>query len=85
MYKIDVGGRYSFANDKATLSLRFNDVLDTMKSAFESDYAPSKGQFKWESQSIFVGLNFMFGGGKNAVLQRKQRKNDTNQGGGGMF
>jgi hypothetical protein len=28
MYKIDAGGRYSFLNDKATVSLRFNDVFN---------------------------------------------------------
>ncbi len=85
MYKIDVGGRYSFAKDKATVSLRFNDVFDTMKFRFDSDYPPSRGQFKWESQSLFVGLNYMFGAGKNRELQRRQRESNTSQGGGGMF
>ncbi len=85
MYKMDVGGRYSFAKDKATLSVRFNDVFDTMRFRFDSDYPPSKGEFKWESQSVFVGLNYMFGAGKNRELQRKQRESNTSQGGGGMF
>ena len=85
MYKVDAGGRYTFANDKATVSLRFNDIFNTMKFAFESDYRPSKGQFKWESQSLFISFNYMFGTGKNAALQRKQREENTNQGGGGMF
>ncbi len=85
MYKIDMGGRYSFAKDKATLSVRFNDIFDTMRFRFESDYPPSKGEFKWESQSVFVGLNYMFGTGKNRELQRKQREDNTSQGGGGMF
>jgi hypothetical protein len=35
MYKIDAGGRYSFLNDKATVSLRFNDVFNTMKAGFD--------------------------------------------------
>ncbi|RZJ36112.1 MAG: TonB-dependent receptor [Flavobacterium sp.] len=85
MYKMDIGGRYSFANDKATFSVRFNDVFDTMKFAFNGDYPPSKGQFKWESQSLFLSFNYMFGAGKNSALQRKQREDNTNQGGGGMF
>jgi outer membrane receptor protein involved in Fe transport len=86
MYKIDAGGRYSFLKDKATLSVRFNDIFDTMKAGFygENPY-PQVGQFSWESQSVYVGFNYMFGAGKNKSLQRKQRDNNTKQDGGGLF
>lgn len=86
MYKIDAGGRYSFFKDKATLSLRFNDIFDTMKFSFDGDNPyPQRGEFSWESQSVYVGFNYMFGAGKNRALQRKQREDNTKQGGGGLF
>lgn len=86
MYKIDAGGRYSFLKDKATLSVRFNDIFDTMKAGFYGDNPyPQTGQFTWESQSVYVGFNYMFGTGKNKSLQRKQRDSNTKEGGGGLF
>ena len=86
MYKIDAGGRYSFLKDKATLSVRFNDIFDTMKAGFYGDNPyPQTGQFTWESQSVYVGFNYMFGTGKKKSLQRKQRDSNTKEGGGGLF
>ncbi len=85
MYKIDMGGRYSMLNNKLTFSLRFNDVFNTMKYAFDSQNPyPSSGRFGWESQSLYFGINYMFGGGKNRAMQRKYREDNTKQG-GGMF
>ena len=86
MYKIDAGGRYSFLNDKATLSVRYNDIFNTMKAGFYGDNPyPQVGQFTWESQSVYVGFTYMFGAGKNKSLQRKQRDSNTKEGGGGLF
>jgi hypothetical protein len=86
MYKVDAGGRYSFLKDKATLSIRFNDIFHTQRFAFEGDAPyPQKGQFTWESHSIYVGFNYSFGAGKNRALQRKQHDDNTVQGSGGMF
>jgi outer membrane receptor protein involved in Fe transport len=86
MYKIDAGARYSFLKDKATLSVRFNDIFNTQEFGFEGDVPyPQTGRFGWESHSVYVGFNYMFGAGKNRALQRKQRENDTQQGGGGFF
>ncbi|WP_306353484.1 TonB-dependent receptor domain-containing protein [Flavobacterium sp. '19STA2R22 D10 B1'] len=86
MKKIDVGGRYSLLKDKLTMSVRFNDVFNSMKYAFDSQNPyPQRGQFTWESQSVFIGINYLFGGGKNRSLQRKQRDDNTKQGSGGMF
>jgi outer membrane receptor protein involved in Fe transport len=86
MYKIDAGARYSFLKDKATLSVRFNDIFDTQEFGFEGDVPyPQKGTFGWESHSVYIGFNYMFGAGKNRALQRKQRENNTQQGGGGFF
>ncbi|MNL81989.1 hypothetical protein D3C87_2092500 [compost metagenome] len=68
------------------ISLRFNDVFNTMKYAFDTQYPyPQSGQFTWESQTVYLGLTYNFGGGKIKNLQRKQREDNTNKGGGGMF
>lgn len=86
MYKMDVGSRYTLLDNKMNLSLRFNDVFNTMKYAFDTNYPyPQSGQFSWESQTVYFGLTYNFGGGKIKNLQRKQREDNTNKGGGGMF
>jgi len=86
MYKMDMGGRYAMMSNKLSFSLRFNDVFNTMKYAFDSTNPyPNRGQFTWESQSLYFGINYMFGGGKNRAMQRKYREDNTKQGGGGMF
>ena len=86
MYKMDMGGRYSMLNNKLSFSVRFNDVFNTMKYAFDgTNPYPNRGQFTWESQSLYFGINYMFGGGKNRAMQRKYREDNTKQGGGGMF
>ncbi|MEG0848911.1 MAG: TonB-dependent receptor [Flavobacterium sp.] len=86
MYKMDIGSRYTLLNNKMNISVRFNDVFNTMKYAFDtmSPY-PQAGQFTWESQTVYLGLTYNFGGAKIKNLQRKQREDNTNKGGGGMF
>lgn len=86
MYKIDTGARYSFLDNKASLSLRFNDMFKTMRYAFDArnPYA-QQGEFRWESRSLFMSFNYRFGAGKNRALQRKQRDDNTKQDGGGLF
>lgn len=86
MYKMDIGSRYTLLDNKMNISLRFNDVFNTMKYAFDSNYPYAHtGQFKWESQTVYLGLTYNFGGAKIKNLQRKQREDNTNKGGGGMF
>lgn len=85
MYKIDMGARYAMLNNKLSFSARFNDVFNMMEYGFDSrNPYPSTGVFRWESQSLYFGINYMFGGGKNRALQRKYREDNTKQG-GGMF
>ena len=86
MYKIDAGVRYSFWENTANVSLRFNDIFNNMRARFEGD-APYRqtGNFTWESQSLFVGFQYMFGSGKNRALQRKARDNNEVQKSGGFF
>ncbi|MGL2987718.1 TonB-dependent receptor domain-containing protein [Flavobacterium sp. RSSA_27] len=86
MYKIDSGARYTLLDNKMNISVRFNDMFNTMRYAFDAAYPfPQKGEFTWESQTVYLGVTYGFGGGKNKSLQRKQRDDNTNKGGGGMF
>ncbi|MDW8849187.1 TonB-dependent receptor [Flavobacterium sp. MMLR14_040] len=86
MYKMDIGSRYTLLDNKMNISLRFNDVFNTMKYAFDTMYPyPQTGQFSWESQTVYLGLTYNFGGAKIKNLQRKQREDNTSKGGGGMF
>ncbi|MEN2400402.1 TonB-dependent receptor [Flavobacterium sp. MC2016-06] len=86
MYKMDIGSRYTLLDNKMNISVRFNDVFHTMKYAFDTMYPyPQAGQFTWESQTVYLGLTYNFGGAKIKNLQRKQREDNTNKGGGGMF
>jgi outer membrane receptor protein involved in Fe transport len=86
MYKMDIGSRYTLLDNKMNISVRFNDVFNTMKFSFDGIYPyPQTGQFTWESQTVYLGLTYNFGGAKIKKLERKQREDNTNQGGGGMF
>lgn len=86
MYFINIGARYSFLeDDKATLSLNFNDVFDTQEFRIEGGRPfEQTGKFKGETQTVYLGFSYRFGGGKNKALKRKSRDNDES-GGGGVF
>jgi outer membrane receptor protein involved in Fe transport len=86
MYKADLGATYNILKGKGTITARVNDIFDTMHFSFDgSNPYRQNGSFYWESQSVYVGFNFMFGGGKNKAMQRKQRDDNETQGGGGMM
>jgi outer membrane receptor protein involved in Fe transport len=86
MYKVDSGVRYTLLDNQMSLSLRFNDMFKTMRYGFDATNPfPQNGEFRWESRTVYFGLNYRFGGGKNRALQRKQRDDNTKQSGGGMF
>jgi outer membrane receptor protein involved in Fe transport len=86
MYRIDSGARYSMLENRLTFSVRFNDMFNTMKASFNTTNPfESTAVSHWESRTVYVGVNYMFGGGKNRSLQRKSRDNDTIQSSGGMF
>lgn len=83
MFFVDLGGRYSFWNNKASLTLRFSDISKDMRFRYDatSPYT-SNGAWKWESQKLYVGFNYMFGGSSGKTFQRKSRdKGDSQQGG----
>ena len=83
MYFFNAGARYNFLKDKATLSLNFNDIFNTQKFTFDTEIPYKQtGTFHGDSQSVYLGLSYRFGGGKNRALQRKQRDDNTDEGGG---
>ncbi|HSD14639.1 MAG TPA: TonB-dependent receptor [Flavobacterium sp.] len=85
MWKADFGMTYNVMKGMGTFTLRFNDIFDTMHFGFDGNVPyRSYGEFYWENQTVYVGFNYMFGGGKNKALQRKQRDANETQG-GGMF
>ncbi|ESU22229.1 putative TonB-dependent outer membrane receptor [Flavobacterium enshiense DK69] len=85
MYKVDFGMTYNVLKGMGTFTLRFNDVFDTMHFAFDGNIPYRQyGEFYWENQTVYMGFNYMFGGGKNKALQHKQRDANETQG-GGMF
>lgn len=86
MYRIDLGATYNVLKGKGTITARLNDMFETMRFAFDGSIPyRQQGAFYWESQTVYVGFNYMFGGGKNKALARKQRDANEVQSGGGMF
>lgn len=84
---VNLGMRYNFLqDDRATFSLNFNDIFNTMQFKFEGDRPFAQfGDFNWESRTIFGGLSYRFGGGKYRAKSRKRRDNDEKSGGGGFI
>ncbi len=87
MHKIDFGARYSMLDNKLSISMRLNDIFNTMKYRFESQYPfPNQGEFNWNSRSVYIGINYSFGSGKARAMQRKARQQaPQEQSGGGIF
>lgn len=85
MGMVNLGMRYNFI-ENGTFSLNVNDIFDTMKARFtgERPYR-QEGNWNWESQTVFVGFNYRFGGGNYRALSRKQREANEAEGGGGFF
>ncbi|WP_225035493.1 outer membrane beta-barrel family protein [Winogradskyella sp. SM1960] len=85
MLMVNLGMRYSFMENRASFSLSYNDIFNTMYAQFESERPYAQfGRFNWESQQISANLSYRFGGGKYRAKSRKQRDNDVKEG-GGMF
>ena len=86
MYKMDFGATYNILKGKGTITARYNDIFENMRFAFDGNIPfRQQGAFYWESQTFYVGFNYIFGGGKNRALARKQRDANETQSGGGMF
>ena len=83
MYFINTGARYTLLDKKATISLNVNDVFNTQQFSFVTDIPyRQRGTFKPESQTVYLGFSYRFGGGKNRALARKNRDDNETEGGG---
>lgn len=70
----NAGARYNFGKGKGTFSINFNDILRTQRFAFKTNRTVfQEGEFKRDTQNVYFGLSYRFGGGKNNALQRKKR------------
>ncbi|UQD56207.1 outer membrane beta-barrel family protein [Flavobacterium sp. K5-23] len=86
MYKADLGATYNVLKGKGTITVRANDLFNTMHFGFNGKIPYNQvGAFYWESQTYYIGFNYIFGGAKNKALQRKQRDANETQGGGGIL
>ena len=86
MWRTDLGASYTVLGGKGTISARFSDMFKAMKFSFDGDLPyPQSGAFHWESQTVYLGFNYRFGGGKNRALQRKERDNNQTQKSGGLL
>ena len=85
MWRVDTGASLTVLKGKGTVTARVSDVFNSMYFSFErSEPKEANGEFRWESQTAFIGFNYLFGSGKNKALQRKARDNNEVQGGGGF-
>ena len=86
LYFVNLGARYTLWEGRGTFSINYNDVLDSMKFAFSGNTPyPQSGEFKNESNTIYVGLSYRFGGSNYRAKSRKNRDDNTSSGGGGIF
>ncbi|MFT5436405.1 MAG: iron complex outermembrane receptor protein [Ulvibacter sp.] len=86
MYFVNVGARYTLFDGRGTFSVNYNDIFDTMKFAFNGELPYEQvGEFNWESNTIYVGLSYRFGGGKYSAKKRKNRDDNEKSGSGGVF
>ncbi len=86
MYFVNFGARYNFAKGKGTFSANFNDVFNTMRFQFDGQRPYiQNGEFNWESQTLYLGVSYRFGSGKNRAKQRKRRDSNTKKSSGGIL
>lgn len=85
MWTINSGISMKVFRKKGTISLRMNDIFNTMKFQFEStNFYPSKGGFKWESRTVYVGYAHNFGRSDFKARKRKNRDSGEFSSGGGF-
>jgi len=86
MYFVNIGARYNLWEGRGTFSINYNDIFNTMRFAFEGERPfPQQGAFNWESNTVFVGLSYRFGGGKYRAKSRKRRDDNVKSDSGGIF
>ncbi|MDT0606220.1 TonB-dependent receptor domain-containing protein [Croceitalea rosinachiae] len=71
---MNLGARYSFAQGKGTFSLNFTDIFRSQRFAFRTFRTVfQEGQFLRDSRTLYAGLAYRFGSGKNKSVKRKKR------------
>ena len=86
MWRFDLGGRYQFAKGKASVTAKVSDIFNTFyaKANLDNPYN-SVGEFRWEAHTLFIGLNYNFGGKVKSRADKQQNKNENGSGGGMGF
>ena len=80
-YYLNIGSRVSFAKGKGSISLNYNDVFNTMKFRFKGTKPyVQEGEFNWESNTVYLGINYRFGSTKYSAKSRKNRTSDEKAG-----
>ncbi|SMC48791.1 Outer membrane receptor proteins, mostly Fe transport [Moheibacter sediminis] len=80
MWRMDLGMRYSFMDGKAAFTARVSDIFKTFNAeAHITNPTPGLGQFFWESQTLYVGFSYNFGG----EVRKRHLNQESNQSGGG--
>jgi hypothetical protein len=82
-YFLNAGARYNLLKGKGTISINFNDIFHTQRYTFDGTRPLRQiGEFSWDSQTVYFGFSYRFGGGKNRKLTRKSRdKNEKSNDG----
>lgn len=82
MWRMDLGARYTFMDGKASFNARVSDIFKTFHAEAHIDNpTPGIGRFNWESQTLYIGFSYNFGGD---VRKRniQQESNQAAPGGG---
>ncbi|WP_299207881.1 TonB-dependent receptor [uncultured Dokdonia sp.] len=83
MFMTNIGARYNFWEGKATASLNYNDIFNTMKFQGTGTRPFNQNiQFNWESNTINAALSLRLGSNKYRAKSRKRRDKDEKEGGG---
>ena len=81
MFYVNIGSRISFAKGKGSVSLNYNDIFNTMKFRFKGTKPyVQEGEFNWESNTVYLGINYRFGSTQFSAKSRKKRANDEKEG-----
>ncbi|WP_159090643.1 TonB-dependent receptor domain-containing protein [Aquimarina aquimarini] len=75
-YYMNAGLRYNFAKGKGSLSINVNDVFGTQRFAFETYRTVfQEGEFLRDTQQLFIGASYRFGGKVRSISRKKRDKN----------
>ncbi len=74
---MNFGARYSFAKGKGSINLNFNDIFKTQRFAFRAFRTIiQEGEFRRDTQSIYLGLSYRFGIKSKKAKRKKRDKNE---------